>query len=356
MNENTKNNLIEKLKVASRRMEFKFDPTNPPDWPMQYRDSDGGTALHVCCNTSDTHDKHALQCAKILIRLGLDINRKNNDRDTPLTLALNHHVEIAKLLIMCEATIGTVNKFGWSPIMIAADRHPDLVPILIRGFTNDIAADKLTREKKKNVAALLNKTGRHGVSSIHYIVKYDRLNLWKFMVEYGADINTIDHDLNTVLHRAAQHDAYKITKECLGKFTRNQVNHLNAKKRTALHNCLTTGPTTTSILLIRNTNLDIQDEDRETFLHKVARAKENQTEHQRQEPKKFRPHQLARLLILHNIDTHLKNKNGQDALEIASATQNWLVMNAIARDRQRKEFYQKRLRLSQMEEQHNLGM
>lgn len=83
------------------------DPFEPID-PITYVAPDGDTCLHVAARRGD------VRAAELLIKAGVDINRKGDMSCTPLHCAKTK--EMVMLLLANGAATDIVNEFGRSPI------------------------------------------------------------------------------------------------------------------------------------------------------------------------------------------------------------------------------------------------
>lgn len=118
------------------------------------------------------------QIIERLIEMGLDVNGKDKDYKTPLFIAARRNqTAIIKLLIDNKAEVNTKDKYGNTP---------------------------LHETKSKKTAALLLKHGadinaknEYGETPLHKSNLEDNIELSKYLIESGADVNSIDEGMNS---------------------------------------------------------------------------------------------------------------------------------------------------------------
>ena len=129
-------------------------------------DSAGHAPLHLCC-MSQTRDperygmKEAgkIECAKMLIAAGADVNIRGPGANTPMHIAANAHypqVEIIEMLIEAGADIKAVDEFGDTPIhrTVVQHRdgaHPSVILVLMKHADFNEAKLIVNRNKKTAV-------------------------------------------------------------------------------------------------------------------------------------------------------------------------------------------------------------
>ena len=129
-------------------------------------DSAGHAPLHLCC-MSQTRDperygmKEAgkIECAKMLIAAGADVNIRGPGANTPMHIAANAHypqVEIIEMLIEAGADIKAVDEFGDTPIhrTVVQHRdgaHPSVILVLMKHADFNEAKLLVNRNKKTAV-------------------------------------------------------------------------------------------------------------------------------------------------------------------------------------------------------------
>lgn len=118
--------------------------------PIDYKDQDGNTALHLFSKTifdsrNDIYRNDLDSYAKELIIHGADVNVRNNINETPLMFACEDREdkELIELLIEHKADVNAENKYGTTALMYACRTCSlDVVETLISNGANRYAKDK----------------------------------------------------------------------------------------------------------------------------------------------------------------------------------------------------------------------
>ncbi len=203
------------------------------------KDEDGNSLLHLAARFN------ACGCIPLLIQKGLDIQKRNSLRKTPIEIAVenkfkkfistllieleiidknfikdnklimlpvkNNASEILKEFLKHGADIEERNWHGQTPLFIAAE--------------NDAAeVAELLIKKGANV----NSKDKEGKTALFFAVKESALKTTKLLIENGANVNARDKDGNTPLFNISpsNQNGIKITKLLL----ENGAN-VNAKNR-----------------------------------------------------------------------------------------------------------------------------
>jgi len=144
--------------------------------------SHGDTALHISCNTKNA------SIAKLLIDNNTNINVINFDGNTPLHIALHsRHTSIIKLLIDNRANVNLVNFDGDTPLHMAL--HSGHISII-----------KLLIDNRANV----NMVNSQGSTALHIAIHRGSMRTIKYLINNGNEINlnATDNKGNTLLHLA----------------------------------------------------------------------------------------------------------------------------------------------------------
>ena len=143
------------------------------------RDSDGTTAL------MKTSGNGHLQCAKLLLKEGADVNAWNKRGYTALSYtASNDHASVVNVLIRAGAD---VNHHG-------CDGRTSLIHAVECG--NDVCVNLLIK-----AGADVNKETR-GETALMIAVMLGHERCIELLLKAGADVNNADYDSNTLLHKA----------------------------------------------------------------------------------------------------------------------------------------------------------
>lgn len=164
----------------------------------------GETPLHWAAYDGD------LRLAKLLIEKGTDLNAIDAKGLTPLHFAaIQGHTDLAKLLIDHGANINCLNSQKQSPLLLASmnqrtelaclviDRGADVNAVDIKGeaplhwaaYHGDLKTAKLLIEKG---AVIDEKSHQHGYTALFETTFKDHIELARFLIEKGADVNITD--------------------------------------------------------------------------------------------------------------------------------------------------------------------
>lgn len=171
-------------------------------------------------STPEGSKKVKIDMVETLIKLGTDVNYKDQNEESPLHIATAMGLKECTILLLSNgAKIEAASNTGWTPLFEAVMKGKyEIAKLLIEkgakidvidneGNTplhsaagwNRIDCAKLLIDKGANKDAL-NKVGR---SPIFYAVQNDNIDIIKLLIEKGANINISDKDKETPLHIAA---------------------------------------------------------------------------------------------------------------------------------------------------------
>ena len=138
--------------------------------------------LHTCA------EKGHLDVARDLIEAGADVNAKDNDGFTPLSIcAEKGHLDVARDLIWAGADVNAKDNDGMTPLyMCALGGHLEVARALI-----EAGAD--VNAKKDN-----------GVTPLHMCAYTGHLEVSRALIEKGADVNAKEDDGVTPLYVCTQ--------------------------------------------------------------------------------------------------------------------------------------------------------
>jgi ankyrin repeat protein len=140
-----------------------------------------------------------LDIAKYLIRSGADVNL-TSEYGTPLNIAIRKgHLDIVKILAESGADVNLTSEYGTPLIIAARGEHWDIVKFLMESGAQLNLADKNlpeVRVEKLNFE-ILNHIVEKGFkvdatlanSSLVWSLELEKLNLVKYFIEQGANVN-----------------------------------------------------------------------------------------------------------------------------------------------------------------------
>lgn len=166
----------------------------------------------------------SIEMAKLLIKLGVDINFSGKEGLTPVhDLIISGKYKVAEFAINKGATINIKDNFGFTPLMFATK----IGPVSFVKFLID------------NGAKLNDRNNVHD-TALHIAVLRGDLEVVQLLVEAGADINAVDIRRETPLHLAATDGKAEIVKYLVEKGA--DVNRFNAQGNTPLWNAYNKRP------------------------------------------------------------------------------------------------------------------
>lgn len=159
----------------------------------------GQTLLHIAC------DNGCVECAKVLIAAGADVNAKNYDYRSSLHLACQQKsAKCAKILIKSGADINAIDDNQWTPLYIAS-LHTQLkcINALVNAGADLTICDNLVSESPLHVAceqgstecaealiragADINSQIDLGFSPLHIACRENRVNVVRLLLDCGAN-------------------------------------------------------------------------------------------------------------------------------------------------------------------------
>ena len=146
-----------------------------------------------------------VETLRFLLLPGVDIDKKNNDSNTALTLAIiNKRNEIAKLLIESGADVHAKNKWDDTPLMYAASKGKhETAKLLLQSGANVHAKDN------------------YGYTSLMYAAQNGHHETVKLLLQSGANVHAKDNYGYTSLMIATDNGHHEIVK-LLGEYGANE--------------------------------------------------------------------------------------------------------------------------------------
>ena len=143
-------------------------------------------------------EKGEFKCVRGLIKLGADVNTRNNDNETPLWEAASQgYLKICKLLVKSGAIWNEpIKKYGFPVSQAAAHGRLDV----LKYFVEDLGFD-------------VNKKDRGGWTLLHWATAFcGEKNIAEYLISKGADVNARDKENLTPLFNATYRGYLNICK------------------------------------------------------------------------------------------------------------------------------------------------
>ena len=211
-------------------------------------DTDGGTSLHAAVNAECS--KETLQ---EIINYGADVNAVNKRGRTPLLLSCSYRqIDSIKVLLGAGADPAIVDDEGFSCLHAAIDGR----------------CSKDTLQELTDHGSYIDATRKDGTNALLRACSTGQSESVRFLLNAGADINTVKPDGNSSLHEAVYG---RCSTGILQKIIEQgmNVNAVNNRSETALILACESSPQSESIKLLLEMGADpnISDAEGYTSLH-----------------------------------------------------------------------------------------
>ena len=135
-----------------------------------------------------------------LIKKGAKLNLQDNEGKTALLWAASNSLPNAKILVAKGAKVNIAANDGMTPFLQAT--------LGVSSGKVTIEMCDLLRKKGANINAALTKPSAMGWTALHYAAINGDVELVKYLIKYGADINKATGEGSTPLYLAqlAKHD------------------------------------------------------------------------------------------------------------------------------------------------------
>ena len=227
----------------------------------------GRNLLHelVLSESSIDDEGEALDYALLLLKHGVEVNKRDEDKDTPLHLSIVFNwFGLAGILLEHGADANAENDRGMTPLHKLSESD-------IKDDGNILNLMLLLLKH----GAEVNRRDRDNETPLHLAIRWDRFKLAEILLEHGADAIAENNEGQTPLHILSESDIY----------SRDDVLNL------------------VLLLLRHGAKVNSGDENNQTPLHLAIR-------HNR--------FKLAEILLKHDADAYAKNDKSQTPLHIFS--------------------------------------
>ncbi|XP_028131929.1 uncharacterized protein LOC114327487 [Diabrotica virgifera virgifera] len=233
---------------------------------LKVKNKDGETPLHVAAQ----HDS-ILEVIEFILNRDLSgINDITNNGRTPLHLAIQgNKPSTVKLLLKKGASIAVKDKNGKTPLALAIQEDYTNIVQMIEQIQSDLDEELLTAVQDGNLNkveglvsqnANVNTTDIYSWTPLHWAAFKDRLEIARFLIEKGADINAADKGPygKRPIHVAAENNNKDIIEFFLGK--KAGINDTDKQGYTPLHYAAWRGRLeVTQLLVDRKANINAAD-------------------------------------------------------------------------------------------------
>jgi ankyrin repeat protein len=301
------------------------------------KNDNGVTPLHVLSESEIDDEDDFLDYALLLLKYGAEVNRRDNDNDTPLHLAiLRDQFKLAEILLEHSADADAENNNGLTPLHILSERYIEdggkilnLVPLLLKHGAAINSRNKnwntplhlAILRNRFELAEILLELGadscaenKKGITPLHLLSECDVkdgsdiLNIVLLLSKHGAAVNSRTKNRNTPLHRAILRNRFKLAEILLEHGADATAENNNGQ--TPLHmlsECdIKDRRNTLSLVLLllkHGAAMDSQNKNKNTPLHRAILRN------------RFK---LAEILLEHGADAHAQNNIGKSPLRVLS--------------------------------------
>jgi ankyrin repeat protein/S1-C subfamily serine protease len=244
------------------------------------------TALHYAAQSGST------EAVQLLLEGGAEIDVPNSSENTALHIAIRkNHADAVRLLVEAGADVNATSGIytrmfrNATPIILALDRNVvdvEIVKSLLKGGADTEIDEyvkgsiyRLAAEKGPEFAEFLLKVDfdifghtANGSTLLHLSVEKGRVELTKFLIRSGADVNAKGGSWDrSPLHLAAKHGQTEILKLLIKAGA--DVNGRNRIGKTPLHDAVR-NPEIVTLLLEAGSDVNAFEDNLSTPLHLAA--------------------------------------------------------------------------------------
>jgi len=255
-------------------------------------DANHSTPLHFASESGNA------EAARLLLEHGADVHALDNNHSTPLHFTSQHGDDgAARVLLEHGADVDARDDKDSTPLHVASQcGNAEVARILLEHGANAHVRNKEDQTPQHLLLAVLGKTLTYDIDTI------------RFFLERGADVDAVDDDHSTLLHRASCNEDVEVAQLLLERGA--NVNARNKGGQTPLHRVLAelsdaSGVYFDMILLLleHGADVDALDNAKSTPLHVASQ---------------YGSAEATQLLLEHGASAHLQNNQGETPSDVAS--------------------------------------
>ena len=213
---------------------------------VENENNNGKSTWQLLSESQIYREDEVLDHARLLLKLGVEVNGLDGNKDTPLHLAIRwYRFRLARFLLVHGADANVKNKQGMTPLHILSQSNIDddssildLLPLLLkngsevngRGMYHEtplhlairwaqfmLVGALLEHGADSNAENYEGKTPFHELSQCEVLFEGDILNLATLLLKHGAELNRRDRSNEAPLHLAIQSNRFRLAKFLLEK-------------------------------------------------------------------------------------------------------------------------------------------
>jgi len=266
--------------------------------------------LHVASKYGST------KATRLLLEYGADVHALDGNHSTSLHLASRiGNAEVARLLLEHGAVVDARDNKDSTPLHVASQRgNAEVARLLLEHGANINARNKEDQTPQHLLLAM-------------WIGRRLDIDSIRFFIERGADVDVVDKNHSTLLHRASYNGNVKVAQLLLEHGA--NVNMRNEEGHTPLHRVLAGLDDdigdyffdTIQLLLEHGADVDALDGAQSTPLHVASEDGSARA---------------TRLLLEHGANIHLKNNEGHTPSQVASTNGHEEIARLLSEASQKK--------------------